>query len=106
VFLPSCGHWTCAGYWQLQVPAPVTSDRRVALDGLAGFEPEFDPDELCGSVAGDPSPDPDEVEGGLELVALACCVVSTASDVPLDDDVLMLRRGDPDGEWVETRRSV
>ena len=42
----------------------------------------------------------------LELGALACSVVSTASDVPLVDDVLMLRVGDPDGGRVETRRSV
>jgi hypothetical protein len=36
----------CVGYWQLHVPAPVTSDRSVAFDGLAELElepePEFD----------------------------------------------------------------
>ena len=30
--LPSCGRWTCAGYWQPHVPAPVTSDFSVAFD--------------------------------------------------------------------------
>jgi hypothetical protein len=31
-----------AGYWQAQVPAPVTSERRVALDWLAELDPEFE----------------------------------------------------------------
>ena len=53
VFLPSCGHWTCAGYWQLQVPAPVTSDRRVAFEGVEELEPEFELGEVCGCVAGE-----------------------------------------------------
>ena len=43
-----------AGYWQPQVPAPVTSERRVALDRLAELEPEFELGEVCGWVAGDP----------------------------------------------------
>jgi hypothetical protein len=30
------------GYWQLQVPAPVTSERRAAFDGLV--EPELEPE--------------------------------------------------------------
>ena len=30
------------GYWQPQVPAPVTSERSVAFDGLC--EPEFEPE--------------------------------------------------------------
>jgi hypothetical protein len=108
VFLPSCGCWACAGYWQLQVPAPVTSERRVALDGLAELDPEFELGDECGWVAGDPWPDPDEaeVEGGLELAVPDCTVVSTASDVPLVEDVLALPDGDPDGERVDARRSV
>ena len=53
-FLPSCGHWTRAAYWQLQVPAPVTSERRVAFDGVEGLEPEFGLGEVCDCVAGEP----------------------------------------------------
>jgi hypothetical protein len=35
-------------YWQRQVPAPVTSERSVAFEGLAGpeLEPELEFDEL------------------------------------------------------------
>lgn len=40
--LPSVGRLMCVGYWQLHVPAPVTSDRSVAFDGLAEPEPELD----------------------------------------------------------------
>ena len=42
VFLPSVGRVTGAGYWQPQVPAPVTSERRVAVDGAAELEPELE----------------------------------------------------------------
>jgi hypothetical protein len=42
VFLPSLGRVTGAGYWQPQVPAPVTSERRVAVDGAAELEPELE----------------------------------------------------------------
>jgi len=31
-------------YWQPQVPAPVTSERSVACDGLAEPEPELEPE--------------------------------------------------------------
>jgi len=31
-------------YWQPQVPAPVTSERSVACDGLREAELELDPD--------------------------------------------------------------
>ena len=42
------------GYWQPQVPAPVTSERSVAFDGLAEPEPEPEFDELvwCVGAAG------------------------------------------------------
>lgn len=32
------------GYWQPQVPAPVTSDRSVAFDGVVEPEPELQPE--------------------------------------------------------------
>jgi len=41
-----------------------------------------------------------EVEGELKVGTLACCVVSTASDVPLVDDALVLREGDPASDVV------
>jgi hypothetical protein len=57
----------CVAYWQLQVPAPVTSDRSVAFDGLAEPELEREPefDELVervgatGGVAGGVDPVPE-----------------------------------------------
>ena len=36
------------GYWQLQVPAPVTSDLRAALEGVAELEPELELGSVCG----------------------------------------------------------
>jgi hypothetical protein len=78
------------------------------LDGLAELDPESELGEECGWIAGDPWPDPDdaEVEGGPELGVPDCSVVLTASDVPRAEPVLALPDGDPDGERVETRRSV
>lgn len=53
------------GYWQLQVPAPVTSERSVDRDGLA--DPEFELaaefDELVECVAAT------GVAGGVDPVA-------------------------------------
>lgn len=45
--LPSCGSAPCAGYLQLQVPAPVISERRVAVDGLVELECERVGESLC-----------------------------------------------------------
>jgi hypothetical protein len=48
-----------------------------------------------------------DVEGGLELDALMCSVVSTASVVPLVDGVLVLVEGDPARDvemWAGARR--
>jgi hypothetical protein len=51
------------GYWQLHVPAPVTSERSVAFDGLAepelDLEPAFAELVLCVDGAGgvDPAPE-------------------------------------------------
>ena len=41
-----------AGYWQLQLPAPVTSERRVALDWVAELELEFEWGALFDWVVG------------------------------------------------------
>lgn len=59
--LPSVWRVMYMGYWQLQVPAPVTSERSVAFDGLAEPELDLEPDELvCVGAAGgvDPVPEP------------------------------------------------
>jgi hypothetical protein len=88
-------------YWQLQVPAPVMSERRDALDGLAEFEPAFELGAVCGWVAGGGWLDPEDVEleGGVELEGMVCWEV-TGWEVPLSDDVLVLGEGDWESDGV------
>jgi hypothetical protein len=95
---------TGAAYWQLQVPAPVTSDLRAALDGVEELEPELELGSVCGwaGMGGWPDPEDVELEDG-ELEPPDCCVVSTASDVPLADDAIVLDERDPRLAGVRNR---
>jgi hypothetical protein len=87
-----------AGYWQLQLPAPVTSERRAALDWVA--ELEFEWGAVCDWFVGGGWLDPEgvELEGGVELVWLICSVVPVESDAPVVDPGRVLWDGDGAGD--------